>query len=179
MYLQFFGHRALHVNRVLCYRNCVDVNRDNLPAIMWSMVKPFMVFFMATNILCLATIFICVWLVFIIAMFIWIIIKLLPDKNYVRQPPEHESDILCFSLKGFVWAFTWCWVETMKWWTASIEAGNNVRGTQLGSLKSGLSCQIHTRNPERKRSALCCMVYRSVWDLIHFYEFYDLVLLKT
>ena len=66
-----------------------------------------------------------------------------------------------------------------KWWTASIEAGNNVRGTQLGSLKSGLSCQIHTRNPERKRSALCCMVYRSVWDLIHFYEFYDLVLLKN
>ena len=113
MYLQFLGHRALHVNRVLCYRNCVDVNRDNLPAIMWSMVKPFMVFFMATNILCLATIFICVWLVVIIAMFTWIIIKLLPDKNYVRQPPEHESDILCFSLKGFVWAFTWCWVETM------------------------------------------------------------------
>ena len=44
MYLQFLGHRVLHVNRVLCYRNCVDVNRDNLPAIMWSMVKPFMVF---------------------------------------------------------------------------------------------------------------------------------------
>ena len=44
-YLQFLGQRALHVNRVLCYRNCVDVNRDNLPAIMWSMVKPFMVFY--------------------------------------------------------------------------------------------------------------------------------------
>ena len=40
-----------------------------------------------------------------------------------------------------------------KWLTASVKAGKNVRGTQ-GSMKSGLSCYINARNPERKQSML-------------------------
>ena len=91
------------------------------------------------------------------------------SKNNLRQmrPPvwlrQAQTVFASHGLKGFVCAFTECWVKKIftsrifigKWpVNSSVAAGKNVTETH-GSLKSDLSPITNARNPKRKQSTLC------------------------
>ena len=82
---------------------------------------------------------------------------------YVRWLRQAQTVFASHGLKGFVCAFTECWVKKIftsrifigKWpVNSSVAAGKNVTETH-GSLKSDLSPITNARNPKRKQSTLC------------------------
>ena len=84
-------------------------------------------------------------------------------KNRLRliRPPAWLRQTLL--LKGFVCAFTECWVKTLFFFRVFSSGYGKQQALQLGriwkglkdSWKSGLSHEINARNSERKRSTLC------------------------